>query len=522
MANFIEKLNLIVKNHAENFFKEKNINKSREKIINESLEFLLLYTNINLTKVLCRNKVNVANKVYHSRSTYERNIKFIDINFFKELHNKILKFYYDESPKYQHIIDILNNLECSAFSDIRIKPIDGTCSNIINNGKLYTNLDVYSLDSIHGIPLEIMDNTKVKIFDNNKNNKSNKNGETTILNNFIDNLKNTEDKDKDIYIGDRLYSSYNVINKLQSKNCKFIIRLKDNLDILKENIKDKYKQNLKNNSKNNIINDTNIRIIKYSALSTDMIKSKSMNKELKFKINKNYNLITNLDEKIYNNDVIATIYKFRWNIEIFFKYLKNNFKFDNFNIKDSVEIEKLKYAEMIIFTLNKLILLYCLNIKYNNDKNKFNPMVKIRKSAIENKDMRYRKNKEKYNNFQLNNYERCSIRVNLNLSLDGFYNIILNKIIRGNLDDADINTYEKNYVDIQKNKLNRNFCRTSISPFSKWYIKSYSRLNEYKKITKAIDENNVDHLNKNLKLKAKDILSDNNIAILKKIKELLQ
>jgi len=521
MSNFIEKLNSIIKFHVENYCNKKYINESKVETVNCALEFFLLYTNNALTKVMSKNKVNIANNVNHSRSTYERYIKSIKINFFKDLYSKIVNFYYDESPKYQHIINILNDLEINIFNDIKIKPIDGTCSNTINKGKLYTNLDVYSIDSINGIPLEIMDNTKVKIFDNNKNNKSNKNGETTIFNNFIDNLKNTEDETKNIYIGDRLYSSYNVINNLLSKNCNFIIRLKDNLDILKNNIKNNHKE-FSNKDKEDVFNNNNIRTIKYSTLSTEKLKSKKSNKEIIIKNKKDYYLITNLSEKIYNNDVIAIMYKFRWNIEIFFKYLKNNFKFDNFDIKNSAEIEKLKYAEMIIFTLNKLILLYSLNIKYNYDKEKFNPIIKIRKSSIENKDMRFKKNKEKYKEYQLNNYKKCSIRANLSLSLTGFYDIILNKIIRGKLNDNDINIYEKYYVNVYKNELNRNFSRTSISPFSKWYIKCYSRINELRKIIKAIDENNVESLNKNLKIKAKHILlDDNKNKILKQLKELL-
>src|SRR5208283_1076845 len=120
--------------------------------------------------------------------------------------------------------------------------------------KLYTNQDVYSLDSIKGIPLDIMDNKNIKIFDNNKNNKSNKNGETIIFNNFINNINDNKEQKETIYIGDRLYSSYNIINNLLNKNQKFVIRLKNNLDILKDNIKNKSKNKNINSNKNNVVN----------------------------------------------------------------------------------------------------------------------------------------------------------------------------------------------------------------------------------------------------------------------------
>jgi hypothetical protein len=81
----------------------------------------------------------------------------------------------------------------------------------------------------------------------------------------------------------------------------------------------------------------------------------------------------------------------------------------------------------------------------------------------------------------------------------------------------------KKHIKIQKkNEIDRNFCRTSISPFSKWYIKNYSRLNEFKKIINAIEDNKIDSLNKNLKLKENELSEQlNDKIILNKIKELL-
>jgi hypothetical protein len=71
------------------------------------------------------------------------------------------------------------------LNEYKLSSVDGVCSEYIKNNKLYTNQDVYNFDSIYGIPLNIMENKNIKIFDNNKNNKSNKNGETIIFNNFI-------------------------------------------------------------------------------------------------------------------------------------------------------------------------------------------------------------------------------------------------------------------------------------------------------------------------------------------------
>ena len=47
---------------------------------------------------------------------------------------------------------------------------------------------------------------------------------------------------------------------------------------------------------------------------------------------------------------------FRWDIEVFFKYIKNNFKFQHLNEKDQHDnYSKLYLAELIITHLAKII-----------------------------------------------------------------------------------------------------------------------------------------------------------------------
>ena len=76
-------------------------------------------------------------------------------------------------------------------------------------------------------------------------------------------------------------------------------------------------------------------------------------------------MATNLCKTEYPDELIQHLYKFRWKIEVYFKCLKNNFKFDSFYLRDTDEILKLKYIEMIIFILNKLCYVYCLE-KFEN------------------------------------------------------------------------------------------------------------------------------------------------------------
>jgi hypothetical protein len=344
MENIIEKLNNIIKNAIEKYetkictkISNKKKNKRKYSIKNKRkngidiknvLEYCFLYSNINYTQETATSETNINNNVSHSRSSYERHFKKINVEFLKDIYSNILKLFYDESKNYTDIINVLNDDKLKILSEqLTVKPLDGVCSEYIKDNKLCTEQDVYLFNSNFNIPLILMDNKNITIFDNNKNNKSNKNSETLIANNYFNNLNDNEEKYKDIYIGDRLYSSYNVIKNIIKKQQYFIIRAKDNMDIfndeikskikdkIKKNTKKNIKKNTKNENKNSIIIDDNIRTIKYTVTSTNILKNKKNNKELNFTLNKEFYLITNLP-KDYSDDIIKTMYQFRWNIEV--------------------------------------------------------------------------------------------------------------------------------------------------------------------------------------------------------------
>ena len=96
-----------------------------------------------------------------------------------------------------------------------------------------------------------------------------------------------------------------------------------------------------------------------------------------------YTLITNLDIKDYSDDKIKEIYHQRWNIEVFFKKIKYNFKFSDLritNIKQNDEMYSIhnmkiliiyllaKIMENVHFHINKIKLIGI--IKKRNIKNK--------------------------------------------------------------------------------------------------------------------------------------------------------
>jgi hypothetical protein len=83
--------------------------------------------------------------------------------------------------------------------------------------------------------------------------------------------------------------------------------------------------------------------------------------------------------------------------------------------------------------------------------------------------------------------------------------LFLEKMIKGNLDIAFMDKFNKNYIKKDYNKQNRHFPRISNMPFSKWYVKKFSADAEINKILEAIMCNKVNDLDKNKKLKASKI-----------------
>ena len=125
---------------------------------------------------------------------------------------------------------------------------------------------------------------------------------------------------------------------------------------------------------------------------------------------------------------------------------------------------------MIIYILNKLCYIYCLDKR----KTHLETEKEKKKYFVYNKDLRYTKNKKNLEEFIKNKFIKCTTKVNLSLSLQGFFKLILHEIINGKLDDNILNKYYNNYIIINKNEINRNFKRESILLYSKWYIKKIS------------------------------------------------
>ena len=133
-----------------------------------------------------------------------------------------------------------------------------TTNNRIQKGILNTDQNLIGYDVNYNVPLTLTNNDFLTY--NNRNNNSNKNSEITMFINYLKN--NTEECKNNIYIGDRLYSVYELFNIINNNNGKYIFRLKGNLDIFNDEILNKKDKNYK--IKCDIKNNQNIKLIKYT------------------------------------------------------------------------------------------------------------------------------------------------------------------------------------------------------------------------------------------------------------------
>lgn len=414
--------------------------------LSELILYRFLYSKKDTTKERAVAIVNNKIGTNFTRQGFDSKERNIPIQTYINVLNKVTNYY-----------DKINNLN----NDSKIIAIDGTYN---NDPEMNEVLNMGFYDVTNDIPISI------EFYG-----KQNKNREIYAATDYI---KNNMSIFKDnIIVADRAYFSYNFLNFLISNGLKFIIRTRGeakglNLKGIKTNTP-KYNEMLyiKNNSK----------IIKYENNLKKTVYSRKKNNSKKSSIAKyildiknDCVIITNLlDEKIYSNDKIMELYRSRWNIEVFFKLIKSNYKFQHIKEKLNMGFQKMYICELIITYIAKIIETY------------------------------YRKK------YTIRKKEGYTFKINKSNLIDGIFDSIIYYILENKLTNQKLNIFCNNYIKIIQNKNDRTYPRTAKKPFTKWYIKGYSELTKYMKIIKAIINNKIDELNKNLKTIAKKILSIN-------------
>lgn len=189
-----------------------------------------------------------------------------------------------------------------------------------------------------------------------------------------------------------------------------------------------------------------------------------------------YTLLTNLNLNDYNDDKIKELYKQRWSIEIFFKLLKYNFKFEyliehNKN-KDYEQYKKLYLVNLTIIYLSKI----------------------IEKTYFYNNNI-----KKDYNVYEKNKIITYVNRPNRSNVIKGIYKI-LKTLFNSKLEEQNLINLCNSYVKYKYLKLGEHKERKAKTPFFKWYVKGHSNRSLIYKFIEVLIFNNIEILNKNTKV----------------------
>jgi len=373
---------------------KKNIKTRNKKLsFNDVLKYKFLYVYKNYTKSQIVADLNFDNYKANKSNYYKKEQK-IPLEYYQLVLNKVKQLFNNYSKK---------------TLPYNIIAVDGTYNNtnLKNDKTLETTLNMGFYDVSNCIPIDIV----LKDYNN-------KNKEIDGIIDYI--LKTDINLQKVIFVMDRAYFSYELIKLLNDKNIKFIIRIKNNCEHIDKNKKRKKK--IKNRQLDNI------RFISYLANITETKKNKK-NENVTIMRSLECNIATNLDET-YNDDIIKKMYISRWDIEVFFKLIKNNFKFSSLT-------EHNKQTDECYCKTYIIILINCI-------------LERLFELIIED---------------PVNTNDKYSIKYNKSLALYGLKKIML-KIISSTLTTNQIINYTTNYLQTVYSEKNKNNPRISKRPFT--------------------------------------------------------
>jgi len=366
------------------------------------------------------NEVKYNNKILCHNSSFFRKEQQIPLQYYKNIYDKIFSIYLSKRN---------NNKQ-------KVVAVDGTYNNtnIYRNGKLETTLNMGYYDTTNDVPLAL----NLKVDSQNKEIKS-----------FLDDIADENiDFQNIIFVCDRAYYSYELFKMLNNIGSKFVIRIRNN--------------SKKKINKNEI---QNIRYINYTfdSVAQKKLFNKKTNKNELYNVTlKNYcNIITNLDNN-YTDEDIKNMYVSRWQVEEYFKLIKNNFKFSVLKEHNSKTVETYNKSYIIIqifSILSKIFELECEEItKASNDKY----IYKINKTSM----------------------------------IEGLFKLIPN-IIYSKLTVEDLFYFFNIYVQVNSTLKGASNERVSKIPFTKWYVKNYHSKYDIQKIFDAYIEQNTNEENTN-------------------------
>ena len=491
-----------VTNHLNNLFVDLNQNiikkveestniKYRERKTNfiDALNYKFNYSVPGKSKEQVIAEINTKKNETTDRRSYDYREKQISVDIYNDIYNKVKNLY--------------NKLMIIDDDKDKIIAVDGVFNNtnILNiKGNLETTLNLGIYDVTNDIPIDLtMEGEKDKKY------------QLECLTNYITNNKL---KNNCILILDRAYCSYEFVNFLILNNFRFVIRFRNNCKEFNKIKKitdiriikyfelntvsvpfDKYdayinKKKEKENGKNVRIKKQKINTKKQNRNKKNNTKSKKENIKINTEVTKedkinfktadiimkyDYILVTNLNLLNYDENCIKKLYKQRWDVEIFFKLLKYNFKFEHL-LEHKNDDKECKEAYNKIYLVNMTII-YLAKI--------------IEKTNFYNNNINTIITKEK--NGKMVEYKN---KANKSLCISGVYEI-LEYIFENKLTVEKLINITKNYVKYSPREVGLVKERKAKTPFFKWYVKGHSNRSLTYKLLEAKLTNDLSKLNKN-------------------------
>ncbi|AYV77649.1 MAG: IS4 family transposase [Dasosvirus sp.] len=404
------------------------------------------YTMKDTTQQSIVSEINQRNKTKVSRQAFEAKERSIPLKAYELLLFKVVECF--------HFCINLNK-------DLSFVAVDGVYN---SDRKHVPMLNLGIFDITNNVPID------VKFVGANGRNKEVANFKKHLI----------ENKDKyvnTVFIFDRLYFNYSFIRFLENNEFKYIIRVKGQYPKL-----DPENEVHKNDLQYKIITELRecTRIVKSDKTVNKIVnasKSKKKHNSSTIKIKNDCILVTNLINE-YTDEELLNLYRSRWDIEVFFKLIKANFKFQNMKEKNEEQYRKLYICELIISYIVKIIEHLCMKDK-------------------------------KFDTTRINSGVECTVKINKSNLIKGIVKFLIPDLLKGSVNETYMKQFITSYVTIIKNEVNRSFPRISKTPFTKWYVKGYSDSTKFAKIIDAIINGTVEDLHSNLKSIAKKIKAIN-------------
>ena len=299
---------------------KKYIKRKKETDLHDGIAFKLQYTRKNITQLMVTNKINDFNKSSIERSCFVDRSKLIDealiFSYYEHINNDIDKLFYKNKSAYQ--VCAVDGMKGNAYITTKNQSFKPTKSNDI-----FTFLSIGFFNVTHNDPCLL------RAVDHKNERKS-----------FIDNL--IVNGNPTIYVTDRGFISNKLFTEIDKSNNFFICRLCENNLIINNSIREQIITNYDENLKY-------IRVLNYKVKDSE------------------YHIMTNVPTNIYSLNDIVDIYHKRWNIEEYFKFIKNNMKMESFKEREWGSIKISIYMNFLVSKLVYLLFnLYRIKIKQSD------------------------------------------------------------------------------------------------------------------------------------------------------------